>query len=76
FGKILEEKHVTWARFGKKVDKNATFQAPDFYSDAFIKSAQKVKYLIKFVTFQCVETASEFNPDAVRSEERRCHHEL
>ncbi|GKC06521.1 hypothetical protein Tco_0998131 [Tanacetum coccineum] len=27
FKKPLEEKHVTWARFGKKVDKNATFQA-------------------------------------------------
>nr|GEU46413.1 hypothetical protein [Tanacetum cinerariifolium] len=70
------EKHVTWARFGKKLDKNATFQAPDFHSDAFIKSAQTVKFLIKFVTSQCVEMTSEFNPDAVISEERQHHHEL
>ncbi|GKB42964.1 hypothetical protein Tco_0887906, partial [Tanacetum coccineum] len=26
FGKHLEEKHVTWAQFGKKRDKNATLQ--------------------------------------------------
>ncbi|GJT16457.1 hypothetical protein Tco_0875163 [Tanacetum coccineum] len=26
FGKHLEEKHVTWAQFGKKQDKNATLQ--------------------------------------------------
>ncbi|GJX29097.1 hypothetical protein Tco_0237176 [Tanacetum coccineum] len=25
FGKHLEDKHVTWARFGKKLDKNITF---------------------------------------------------
>ncbi|GKE21359.1 hypothetical protein Tco_1432871, partial [Tanacetum coccineum] len=24
FGKHLEEKHVTWARFGKKLDENST----------------------------------------------------
>ncbi|GKA53480.1 hypothetical protein Tco_0746795 [Tanacetum coccineum] len=62
--KYLEEKHVTWARFGKKVDKNATFQAPDFHYDAFTKSAHKVKFLIKVVTSQCMETASEITPDA------------
>ncbi|GJZ29470.1 MAK10-like protein [Tanacetum coccineum] len=37
----LEEKHVTWARFEKKLDKNTTFQAWDFHFDAFTKSAQK-----------------------------------
>ncbi|GJW91587.1 hypothetical protein Tco_0169140 [Tanacetum coccineum] len=26
FGKHLEEKHMTWAQFGKKQDKNATLQ--------------------------------------------------
>ncbi|GKA89245.1 hypothetical protein Tco_0811057 [Tanacetum coccineum] len=26
FGKHFEEKHVTWAQFGKKQDKNATLQ--------------------------------------------------
>ncbi|GKD41165.1 hypothetical protein Tco_1261372 [Tanacetum coccineum] len=39
FEKHLEEKHVTWARFRKKLDKNATFQAGDFHPDAFTKSA-------------------------------------
>nr|GFB41768.1 hypothetical protein [Tanacetum cinerariifolium] len=65
----LEEKHVTWARFEKKLDKNATFQAPDFHSNASTKSANKVKFLIKFVTSQCVEMALEFTPDAIKSEE-------
>ncbi|GJW93015.1 hypothetical protein Tco_0172687 [Tanacetum coccineum] len=41
FGKHLEEKHVTWAQFRKKLDKNATLQAGDFHSDAFTKTAQK-----------------------------------
>ncbi|GKB75279.1 hypothetical protein Tco_0942174, partial [Tanacetum coccineum] len=39
FGKHLEEKHVTKARFKKKLDKNATFQVSDFHSDGFTKSA-------------------------------------
>ncbi|GJT32052.1 retrotransposon protein, putative, ty1-copia subclass [Tanacetum coccineum] len=43
FGKHLEEKHMTWARFVKKLDKNTTFQACDFHSDAFTKSAQKAQ---------------------------------
>ncbi|GJX00341.1 reverse transcriptase domain-containing protein [Tanacetum coccineum] len=37
FGKHLEEKHVTWAQFGKKLDKNTTFQVGDFHPDAFTK---------------------------------------
>ncbi|GKC35274.1 hypothetical protein Tco_1047658 [Tanacetum coccineum] len=57
FGKHLEEKHVTWARFGKKLDKNTTLQVRDFHSDAFTKSALKVKLLIKIVTSQSMETA-------------------
>ncbi|GJT59937.1 hypothetical protein Tco_1003470 [Tanacetum coccineum] len=64
----LEEKHVTWARFEKKLNKNTTIQADDFHSDAFIKSAQKVKFLIKVATFQCVETMLGINPDGVRIE--------
>ncbi|GJX07833.1 hypothetical protein Tco_0195765 [Tanacetum coccineum] len=71
FGKHLEEKHVTWARFEKKLDKNTTFQACDFHFDAFTKIAQKVKFLIKSVTSQVVETASEFHPNAVRINKRR-----
>ncbi|GKC36068.1 hypothetical protein Tco_1048452, partial [Tanacetum coccineum] len=47
FGKHLEEKHVTGARFGEKLDKNTTLKACDFHSDAFTKIAQKVKFLIK-----------------------------
>nr|GEY47128.1 hypothetical protein [Tanacetum cinerariifolium] len=43
FGKHLEEKHMTWARFGKKLDKDTTLQARDFHSDAFTKNALKVK---------------------------------
>ncbi|GJS56779.1 hypothetical protein Tco_0651563 [Tanacetum coccineum] len=39
FRKHLEEKHVTWARFRKKLHKNANFQAGDFHHDAFTKSA-------------------------------------
>ncbi|GJW79767.1 hypothetical protein Tco_0143742 [Tanacetum coccineum] len=39
FGKHLEEKHVTWARFGKKLDKNTTFQAGDSHPDTFTKCA-------------------------------------
>ncbi|GJW05390.1 hypothetical protein Tco_1564246 [Tanacetum coccineum] len=39
FDQHLEEKHVTWARFRKKLDKNATFQDGDSHPDAFIKSA-------------------------------------
>ncbi|GKF46702.1 hypothetical protein Tco_0136504, partial [Tanacetum coccineum] len=76
FGKHLEEKHVTWARFEKKLDKNTTFQAGDFHSDAFTKSAQKVKFLIKSVTSQFVEIALEIHHDAVRIEGRRRNHEL
>ncbi|GKE50583.1 hypothetical protein Tco_1481841, partial [Tanacetum coccineum] len=68
-GKHLEQKHVTLARFERKLDKNTTFQACDFHSDAFTKSAQRVKFLIKFVTSQTVETASKFTTDAVRIEE-------
>ncbi|GJV63342.1 hypothetical protein Tco_1474170, partial [Tanacetum coccineum] len=71
----LEEKHLTWARFGKKLDKNTTHQACDFHSDAFTKSAQKVENLIKFVTSQTVETVVEFTTDAVRIEWRRCQPE-
>nr|GEV42990.1 hypothetical protein [Tanacetum cinerariifolium] len=76
FGKHLEEKHVTWARFGEKLDKNITFQAYDFHSDSFNKSAHKVKFLIKFMTSQTVETASEITLDAVMIEERHRHHEM
>ncbi|GJV90179.1 hypothetical protein Tco_1537992 [Tanacetum coccineum] len=64
--KHLEEKHVTWARFRKKLDKNTTFQARDFHSDVFTKSAQKVKFLIKSVTSESVKTAYGFYLDAVR----------
>ncbi|GJY47584.1 hypothetical protein Tco_0436647 [Tanacetum coccineum] len=39
FGKLLEEKPVTWAQFGKKFEKNTTFKAGDSHPDAFIKSA-------------------------------------
>ncbi|GKA33811.1 hypothetical protein Tco_0720240 [Tanacetum coccineum] len=39
FDEHLEKKHVTWARFEEKVDKNTTIQAGDFYSDTFAKSA-------------------------------------
>ncbi|GJW29976.1 retrovirus-related pol polyprotein from transposon TNT 1-94 [Tanacetum coccineum] len=35
----LEEKHVTWARFEKKLDRNSTFQAGDSHPKAFTKSA-------------------------------------
>ncbi|GJY37603.1 hypothetical protein Tco_0423967 [Tanacetum coccineum] len=70
FGKHLEEKHVTWARFGKKLDKNTTFQACDFHPNAFTKSAKKVKFLINSVTFHVVETASEIHLDAIRIKER------
>ncbi|GKC53638.1 cytochrome P450, partial [Tanacetum coccineum] len=74
FGKHLEEEHVTWAQFEKKLNKNATFQAPDFHSDIFTKSSHKVLFLIKVVTYEVVETASEFTIDAVKIEEQRCHH--
>ncbi|GKA36938.1 hypothetical protein Tco_0723503 [Tanacetum coccineum] len=66
FGKYLEEEHVTWARFGKKLDKNITLQAYDFHSNAFTKSAQKVEFLLKVVTSQVVETASRFSSYAIR----------
>ncbi|GJR27394.1 hypothetical protein Tco_1103626 [Tanacetum coccineum] len=42
--KHLEEKRVTRARFGKKLDKNKTFKAGDFHPDAFTKSALKVVF--------------------------------
>nr|GEU90891.1 uncharacterized protein [Tanacetum cinerariifolium] len=71
FGKYLEEKHVTWARFEKKLEKNITFQTGDFHSEAFTKIAKKIKFLINSVTSQCVETASEITPDAVRINKRR-----
>ncbi|GJT05895.1 hypothetical protein Tco_0840357 [Tanacetum coccineum] len=70
FEKHLEEKYMTWARFGKKLDKNTTIQAGDFHSDAFTKSAQQVKFIIKVVTSRVVETASRFTTDAVIIEER------
>nr|GEU34675.1 putative reverse transcriptase, RNA-dependent DNA polymerase, Gag-polypeptide of LTR copia-type [Tanacetum cinerariifolium] len=38
-GKHLEEKHVTWARFEKKINKNTTFQTDDSHPDAFTKCA-------------------------------------
>ncbi|GJV82526.1 hypothetical protein Tco_1522424 [Tanacetum coccineum] len=69
--KHLEEKHVTWARFEKKLDKNTTLQACDFHSDAFTKSAQKVKFLIKSATSQTVETASDIYHDVVKIVWRR-----
>nr|GEV24660.1 hypothetical protein [Tanacetum cinerariifolium] len=56
---------------GKKLDKIATIQAGDFNSDAFTKSAQKVKFLIKIMTSQIVEMASEFTSDNVRINKRR-----
>ncbi|GJS26077.1 hypothetical protein Tco_0486697 [Tanacetum coccineum] len=71
FGKHLEEKHVTWAQFGEKLDKNTTLQACDFHSDAFTKSSQKVKFLIKVVTSQVVGTALEITPDVLRIAWRR-----
>nr|GEU71544.1 hypothetical protein [Tanacetum cinerariifolium] len=64
FGKHLEEKDVTWARFEKKLEKNITLQACDVHSDAFTKSAQKVGFLIKVLTSQVMETAS--TTDAVK----------
>ncbi|GJS75131.1 MAK10-like protein [Tanacetum coccineum] len=75
FGKHSEDKHVTWARFGKKLDKNTTLQARDFHSDAFTKSAQKVGFLIKVVTSQIVETTSRFTNDVVRIAWGRRQHE-
>nr|GEX93618.1 reverse transcriptase domain-containing protein [Tanacetum cinerariifolium] len=39
FGKLLEENHVTWAPFEKKLDKNSTFQVGDFHPDAFTKKS-------------------------------------
>ncbi|GJS47045.1 hypothetical protein Tco_0597166 [Tanacetum coccineum] len=71
FGKHLEEKHVTWSQFEKKLDKNATFQADDFHPDAFTKSAQKVDFWNKSVTSHKAETTSEFTLDAVRIKKRR-----
>ncbi|GKA60027.1 hypothetical protein Tco_0759340, partial [Tanacetum coccineum] len=71
FGKHLEEKHVTWTQFGKKLDRNITLQARDFHSDAFTKSALKVKLLIKIMTSQSVETASGFAMTPLRVKERR-----
>ncbi|GJT40890.1 hypothetical protein Tco_0940755 [Tanacetum coccineum] len=59
FVKHLDEKHVTWARFGEKLDKNTTLQA-----------CNDVEFLIKSVNSQCVKTASEITPDAARIEER------
>ncbi|GKD33583.1 MAK10-like protein [Tanacetum coccineum] len=75
FGKHSEDKHVTWARFGKKLDKNTTLQARDFHSDAFTKSAQKVGFLIKVVTSQIVETTSRFTNDVIRIAWGRRQHE-
>ncbi|GKC69424.1 hypothetical protein Tco_1115307, partial [Tanacetum coccineum] len=72
----LEEKHVTWARFREKLDKNTTLQAYDFHSDAFTKSARKVEFLIKVVISQVVETALEITLDAIRIEERRSQPEV
>ncbi|GKB27427.1 hypothetical protein Tco_0866828 [Tanacetum coccineum] len=69
FQKHLKEKHVTWARFEKKLDKNTTLQDCDFHYDAFTKSIQKVKFLIKVVTSQAAEKASEITPDAVKIKE-------
>ncbi|GKD74535.1 hypothetical protein Tco_1332817 [Tanacetum coccineum] len=37
FRKHLDEKHVTWDRFRKKLDKNTTLQAGDSYPDTFTK---------------------------------------
>nr|GEU29399.1 hypothetical protein [Tanacetum cinerariifolium] len=67
----FEEKHVTWARFGKKLDKNTTLQARDFHFYAFTKSALKVKLLIKIVTSQYVDTASGFamTPSRVKGDD-------
>ncbi|GKF85358.1 hypothetical protein Tco_0253185, partial [Tanacetum coccineum] len=68
FVKHLKEKHVTWARFGKKLDKNITFQAGDLHPDAFTRSAKKVEFWIKSVTSQWMETASEFTLDALQDQ--------
>ncbi|GJV56116.1 hypothetical protein Tco_1457121 [Tanacetum coccineum] len=60
FGKHLEEKHVTWSRFGKKLDKNATFQADDFtkngpdavtiFPDIVTKIAREVSDIVLAIT--------------------------
>ncbi|GKA60344.1 hypothetical protein Tco_0759751 [Tanacetum coccineum] len=62
---------MTWARFREKLDKNATFQEPDFHSDAFTNSASKVKLLIKFVISQSMEMALEFSmtPSRVKGDD-------
>nr|GEV10790.1 hypothetical protein [Tanacetum cinerariifolium] len=57
----------------EKLDKNTTFQDSGFHSDAFTKSSQKAKFLIKVLTSQVVETTLDFTPDAVRIEEQRRH---
>ncbi|GJW10698.1 hypothetical protein Tco_1576525 [Tanacetum coccineum] len=65
-----EEKNVTCAQFGKKLDKITTLQARNFHFDAFTKSALKVKLLIKTVTPQSVETTLGFamNPSSGKSD--------
>ncbi|GJU33071.1 hypothetical protein Tco_1176660 [Tanacetum coccineum] len=65
-----------WARFGKKLDKNTTILASDFHSDAFTKSVQKVKFLIKVVTSQVMEMALEVTPNSVKIKKRQRHHEV
>ncbi|GJY74792.1 hypothetical protein Tco_0479223 [Tanacetum coccineum] len=52
------------------------FQAGDFHPDALTKSAQKVKFLIKSVTSQDVETTSKFPTNTVRIKQRRRHQDL
>nr|GEV01707.1 transketolase, chloroplastic [Tanacetum cinerariifolium] len=71
-GKHLEEKHVTWARIGMILDKSTTIQAGTSNLTPSPK-VSKVKFLIKVVTSQVVETVSEITPDTVRIEERRQH---
>ncbi|GKD89611.1 hypothetical protein Tco_1365118, partial [Tanacetum coccineum] len=68
FQKHLKEKHVTWARFEKKLDKNTTLQDCDFHSDAFTKSAQKVGIINQSCDFSGRgETASRFTTNDVKT---------
>ncbi|GJV16057.1 hypothetical protein Tco_1361380 [Tanacetum coccineum] len=70
FGNHLEEKHVTWAQFGKKQDKNATLQ--DF-DQAMVYSAwrRRPDFLLRRKSFKATKSQTFVMTSSLRAEAKR-----
>nr|GEU45198.1 hypothetical protein [Tanacetum cinerariifolium] len=71
FGKHLEEKHMNWSRFGKKLDKNTTLQAHDFHSDRLHKKCLESEASNQVRDFSEHEEGVRICYDVVKSKGQR-----